>query len=144
MCTAQSTCSCICLFANLYNLFLAGWNALSFLWGVFRVRRVNNSEHVPTSHIQVSVPCLNILPSDQDLSITTSGQLFESRSATNIAPQELRRINSGRTSFDLKPSRVNNISCSSAPIGEQFSNDMLQTNISLVILVCLHIGRVIN
>lgn len=107
------------------------WNALSFLWGVFRVRRVNNSEHVPTSHIQVSVPCLNILPSDQDLSITTSGQLFESRSATNVAPQELRRINSGRTSFDQKPSRVNTISCSSAPIGEQFSNDMLQTNISL-------------
>lgn len=107
------------------------WNALSFLWGVFRVRRVNNSEHVPTSHIQVSVPCLNILPSDQDLSITTSGQLFESRSATNVAPQELRCINSGRTSFDQKPSRVNTISCSSAPIGEQFSNDMLQTNISL-------------
>ena len=138
--------SCICLFANLYNLSLAGWNALSYLWGVFRVRRTNDSEHVPTAHIQLSVPCLNVLPSDEDLSITTSRQSFRSLSATKIAPQELQHISAGRmTSFDQKPSLVNNISCSSAPIeGEQSSNEMLQTNISQVILVCLHIGPVIN
>lgn len=129
--------SCICLFANLYNLSLAGWNALSYLWGVFRVRRTNYSEYVPTSHIQLSVPCLNVLPSDHDMSISSSQQLFQILFTTKIALQELQHISFGRrTSFDQKPSRVDMISCSGAPIGgEQLSNDMLQTNISLVILV---------
>ncbi|KAF8380693.1 hypothetical protein HHK36_028183 [Tetracentron sinense] len=45
------------------------WNMLFYLWGVFRGRRVNCSEHISGSPRKLSAPNLNVIPSDQDLPV---------------------------------------------------------------------------
>lgn len=46
-----------------FVLFLAGWNMLFFLWGVFRGKRVNCTDSSKKLHI----PSLNVVPLDKDI-----------------------------------------------------------------------------
>uniref|UniRef100_A0A5B6Z9X3 AIPP2-like SPOC-like domain-containing protein n=1 Tax=Davidia involucrata TaxID=16924 RepID=A0A5B6Z9X3_DAVIN len=93
------------------------WNKLFFLWGVFRGRRVNNVECTPVNQKKTSIPSLNDVPLDQDLSMPamsgcrnmcSSGKSSEclsasklfynvQQSSTSVDPQELPSVPSGRT-----------------------------------------------
>ncbi|KAK9266901.1 hypothetical protein L1049_027160 [Liquidambar formosana] len=79
------------------------WNKLSFLWGVFRGRRVDYSEQKPNSQKMICIPNLNMVPSEQDLSIPSMsgsqnmffpGQFGESLSAPIISHNAQQASNS--------------------------------------------------